>query len=40
MDKKRVYTYSGRAAVKNSDVVKKGEVVIEGVDGNEVGNLK
>ena len=34
---KRVYTYSGRAAVKNSDVVKKGEVVIEGVDGNEGG---
>ena len=34
---KRVYTYSGRAVVKNDDIVKKGAVVIEGIDGNEGG---
>lgn len=32
---KRIYTYSGRAVVKNDDIVKKGAVVIEGIDGNE-----
>ena len=34
---KRIYTYSGRAVVKNDDIVKKGAVVIEGIDGNEGG---
>ncbi|MCQ2968829.1 MAG: sporulation protein YqfD [Clostridium sp.] len=34
---KRIYTYSGRAAVKNNDIVKKGTVIIEGIDGNQGG---
>lgn len=32
---KSIYTYSGRAAVKNDDIIKAGTVVIEGIDGNE-----
>ena len=32
---KRVYTFSGRSAVKTGELVKKGDVVIEGIDGSE-----
>ena len=31
----RVYTYSGRAAVKPGDVVKVGDIIIKGIDGKE-----
>lgn len=31
----KVYTYSGRATVKQEQVVKKGDVLIEGIDGKE-----
>ena len=32
---KRIYTYAGRAAVKVGQSVKSGDVIIEGIDGNE-----
>ena len=32
---KRVYTFAGRSAVKTGELVKKGDVVIEGIDGSE-----
>lgn len=32
---KRVYTFSGRAKVKSGQLVKSGDVVIEGIDGSE-----
>lgn len=32
---KRVYTFSGRSKVEKNQIVKPGDVVIEGVDGNE-----
>ena len=32
---KRVYTCAGRSAVKTGELVKKGDVVIEGIDGSE-----
>ena len=34
---KRVYTFAGRAKVKSGQLVKAGDVVIEGVDGSEGG---
>lgn len=34
---KRVYTFAGRAKVKSGQLVKAGDVVIEGIDGNEGG---
>ena len=34
-DGKRVYTFAGRSAVKTGELVKKGDVVIEGIDGSE-----
>ena len=34
---KRVYTFAGRAKVKSGHLVKAGDVVIEGIDGNEGG---
>lgn len=34
---KRVYTFAGRAKVKNGQLVKAGDVVIEGIDGSEGG---
>ena len=32
---KRVYTFAGRSVVKTGELVKKGDVVIEGIDGSE-----
>lgn len=34
---KRIYTFSGRSKVKNGQLVKAGDIVIEGVDGSESG---
>ena len=34
---KRVYTFAGRAKVKSGQLVKSGDVVIEGIDGSEGG---
>lgn len=31
----KVYTYAGRSIVKQEDIVKKGDVLIEGIDGKE-----
>ena len=34
---KRIYTFAGRAKVKSGQIVKAGDVIIEGIDGNEGG---
>lgn len=34
---KRIYTFAGRAKVKSGELVKSGDVVIEGIDGSEGG---